>query len=120
MAVLVAQVFNMTYQESLQWQEKEKAFLDTLDLMPLLIKGKDLRDLKYEIEDLYQIGSIGFIKAIQRFDTSFEVRLSTYAVPYILGEIKRFIRDDGPIKVSRSLKELNIQVNKLKDDYFNI
>ena len=48
-----------------------------------------------------------FIKAIQRFDTSFEVRLSTYAVPYILGEIKRFIRDDGPIKVSRSIKELN-------------
>lgn len=44
----------MTYQESLQWQEKEKAFLDTLDLMPLLIKGKDLRDLKYEIEDLYE------------------------------------------------------------------
>ena len=60
----------------------------------------------YDIEDLYQIGSIGFIKAIQRFDTSFEVRLSTYAVPYILGEIKRYIRDDGPIKVSRSIKEL--------------
>ena len=59
----------------------------------------------YEIEDLYQIGSIGLIKAIQRFDTSFEVRLSTYAVPYILGEIKRYIRDDGPIKVSRSIKE---------------
>ena len=46
----------------------------------------------YDTEDLYQIGSIGFIKAVQRFDTSFEVRLSTYAVPYILGEIKRFIR----------------------------
>ena len=63
----------------------------------------------YDIEDLYQIGSIGLIKAIQRFDTSFEVRLSTYAVPYILGEIKRFIRDDGPIKISRSIKELNIK-----------
>ena len=49
----------------------------------------------YDIEDLYQIGSIGFTKAIQRFDTSFEVRLSTYAVPYILGEIKRYIRDDA-------------------------
>ncbi len=48
----------------------------------------------YELEDLYQIGSIGFIKSIKRFDTSFEVKLSTYAVPYILGEIKRFIRDD--------------------------
>ena len=73
----------------------------------------------YEIEDLYQIGSIGFIKAIQRFDTSFEVRLSTYAVPYILGEIKRFIRDDGPIKVSRSIKELNIKIMELQKEYFN-
>ena len=73
----------------------------------------------YEIEDLYQIGSIGFIKAIQRFDTSFEVRLSTYAVPYILGEIKRFIRDDGPIKVSRSIKELNVKILELQKQYFN-
>ena len=71
----------------------------------------------YDIEDLYQIGSIGLIKAIQRFDTSFEVRLSTYAVPYILGEIKRFIRDDGPIKVSRSIKELNVKINELKRHY---
>ena len=71
----------------------------------------------YEIEDLYQIGSIGFIKAIQRFDTSFEVRLSTYAVPYILGEIKRFIRDDGPIKISRSIKELAYEIIKYKDEY---
>ena len=73
----------------------------------------------YEVEDLYQIGSIGFIKAIQRFDTSFEVRLSTYAVPYILGEIKRYIRDDGPIKVSRSIKELNIKILELQKEYFN-
>ena len=48
----------------------------------------------YEYEDLYQIGCIGFIKAIKKFDTNFEVQLSTYAVPYILGEIKKFIRDD--------------------------
>ena len=73
----------------------------------------------YDIEDLYQIGSIGFIKAIQRFDTRFEVRLSTYAVPYILGEIKRYIRDDGPIKVSRSIKELNVKILELQKEYFN-
>ena len=73
----------------------------------------------YDIEDLYQIGSIGLIKAIQRFDTSFEVRLSTYAVPYILGEIKRFIRDDGPIKISRSIKELNIKIIELQKEYMN-
>ena len=73
----------------------------------------------YDIEDLYQIGSIGLIKAIQRFDTSFEVRLSTYAVQYILGEIKRFIRDDGPIKISRSIKELNIKIIELQKEYLN-
>lgn len=73
----------------------------------------------YDIEDLYQIGSIGLIKAIQRFDTSFEVRLATYAVPYILGEIKRFIRDDGPIKISRSIKELNIKIIELQKEYLN-
>lgn len=73
----------------------------------------------YDIEDLYQIGSIGLIKAIQRFDTSFEVRLSTYAVPYILGEIKRFIRDDEPIKISRSIKELNIKIIELQKEYLN-
>ncbi len=71
----------------------------------------------YEVEDLYQIGCIGFIKSIKRFDTNFEVKLSTYSVPYILGEIKRFIRDDGPIKVSRSIKELNIKINELKKHY---
>ena len=71
----------------------------------------------YEVEDLYQIGCMGFIKSIKRFDTSFEVKLSTYSVPYILGEIKRFIRDDGPIKISRSIKELNVKINELKKHY---
>ena len=71
----------------------------------------------YEIEDLYQIGCMGFIKSIKRFDTSFEVKLSTYSVPYILGEIKRFIRDDGPIKISRSIKELQVKISELKKQY---
>lgn len=71
----------------------------------------------YEAEDLYQIGCMGFIKAIKRFDTNFDVRISTYAVPYILGEIKRFIRDDGLIKVSRSIKELGIKIRELEQDY---
>lgn len=60
----------------------------------------------YELEDLYQIGCIGFVKAVQKFDESYNVKLSTYAVPIIIGEIKRFLRDDGLIKISRSLKEL--------------
>lgn len=71
----------------------------------------------YDKEDIYQIGCMGFIKAIRRFDSSFDVRLSTYAVPYILGEIKKFLRDDGPVKVSRSLKELYIKISELQKDY---
>ena len=59
-----------------------------------------------EMEDLIQIGSIGLLKAIDKFDQSYEVKFSTYAVPLIAGEIKRFLRDDGLIKVSRSLKEM--------------
>ena len=71
----------------------------------------------YDKEDIYQIGCLGFIKAIRRFDSSYDVKLSTYAVPYILGEIKKFLRDDGPVKVSRSLKELNTKINELKNEY---
>ena len=73
----------------------------------------------YDKEDLFQIGCLGLLKAIEKFDVNYNVAFSTYAVPLILGEIKKFFRDDGAIKVSRSLKELNIQVNKLRDDYFS-
>ena len=73
----------------------------------------------YELEDLYQIGMIGFIKSIRNFDINFEVKLSTYAVPYILGEIKRFIRDDGPIKVSRGLKDLNRKIIELQKEWIS-
>lgn len=68
----------------------------------------------YPKEDLYQIGCIGLIKAIKRFDTDYNVKITTYAVPYIMGEIKRFIRDDGPIKISRSIKELLTKINELQ------
>ncbi|TCT14286.1 RNA polymerase sigma (RpoX/SigF) subunit [Natranaerovirga pectinivora] len=69
----------------------------------------------YELDDLFQIGSIGLIKAIDKFDLSYDVKFSTYAVPMILGEIKRFLRDDGIIKVSRSLKEIANKVRITKD-----
>ncbi len=62
---------------------------------------------------------MGFIKSIKRFDTNFEVKLSTYAVPYMIGEIKRYIRDDGPIKVSRGIKELGFKIQELKKEYLN-
>ena len=71
----------------------------------------------YDKEDIYQIGCMGFIKSIRRFDANFEVKLSTYAVPYILGEIKKFLRDDGPVKISRSLKELNVKINEMQKQY---
>lgn len=69
----------------------------------------------YELEDLFQIGSIGLMKAIDKFDTSFDVKFSTYAVPMITGEIKRFLRDDGMIKVSRSLKENGAKMKQARE-----
>ncbi len=73
----------------------------------------------FELEDLYQIGCLGFIKSIKRFDTTFDVKLSTYTVPYILGEIKRYIRDDGAIKVSRSIKELQAKIRQIQVEFRN-
>lgn len=69
-----------------------------------------------EAEDLFQIGAIGLVKAIDRFDLSFGVKFSTYAVPMIAGEIKRFLRDDSMIKVSRSLKELAFKAARLREE----
>ena len=68
-----------------------------------------------EPEDLYQIGAIGLLKCIEKFDFSYDVKFSTYAVPMILGEIKRFLRDDGTVKVSRSLKELAWRAKRLQE-----
>ena len=66
-------------------------------------------------DDLYQLGAIGLLKAIERFDFSYNVKFSTYAVPLIIGEMKRFLRDDGTIKVSRSLKELAYHAKKIQE-----
>ena len=71
--------------------------------------------LRGEPEDLYQIGAIGLLKCIEKFDFSYDVKFSTYAVPMILGEIKRFLRDDGTVKVSRSLKELAWRAKRLQE-----
>ena len=71
----------------------------------------------YEVEDLFQIGCMGFVKAIKRFDVNFETQLSTYAVSMIIGEIKRFLRDDGMIKVSRSIKTLAIKIRSLNEKF---
>lgn len=106
--------------------------MDNLEMIKLAHEGdKEARDLLvnenmgliwsivkrfsgrgYEMEDLFQIGCIGILKAIDKFDMSFNVQFSTYAVPMITGEIKRFLRDDGIIKISRTLKENSYKINK--------
>lgn len=69
-----------------------------------------------EMEDLFQIGSIGLLKAVDKFDLTFEVKFSTYAVPMIAGEMKRFLRDDGMLKVSRSLKENHYRLFQIREE----
>ncbi|MBO8138550.1 MAG: RNA polymerase sporulation sigma factor SigF [Desulfotomaculum sp.] len=69
----------------------------------------------YELEDLFQIGTIGLMKAIDKFDLNYDVKFSTYAVPMIVGEIRRFLRDDSPVKVSRSLKEAAYRIQVAKE-----
>ena len=78
---------------------------------------KRFKNSRYETEDLFQIGAVGLIKSIKRFNPEYNVKLSTFAVPYIIGEIKRHFRDDGMVKVSRSLKDLNIKIEMLKKQY---
>ena len=68
-----------------------------------------------DMEDLFQIGSIGLLKAVDKFDTSYDVKFSTYAVPMIIGEIKRYLRDDGILKVSRSLKENHYRIYQVRE-----
>ncbi|CAM3060038.1 SigF/SigG family RNA polymerase sporulation sigma factor [Filibacter tadaridae] len=70
-----------------------------------------------DTEDLFQIGCIGLMKSIDKFDLSYEVKFSTYAVPMIVGEIQRFLRDDGMVKVSRSIRELSFKIRHATDDY---
>lgn len=69
----------------------------------------------YEWDDLFQIGCIGLIKAVQRFDLNFSVKFSTYAVPMIIGEIRRFMRDDNPVKVSRPVKDMAYKIHRMQE-----
>lgn len=70
----------------------------------------------YDADDLFQIGCIGLMKAVDKFDLSFDVKFSTYAVPMIIGEIQRFLRDDSTVKVSRSLKETARHIRRVRDE----
>lgn len=103
--------------ESYNYDDNEKLLVlakkgdkDALDILiemnlPLVSSiSKKFSNRGYDYEDIYQIGSMGLVKAINNFDNSYKVKFSTYAVPMIIGEIKRFLRDDGMIKVSRGIK----------------
>ena len=73
-----------------------------------------------DLEDLFQIGCIGLMKSVDKFDLSYEVKFSTYAVPMIIGEIQRFLRDDGMVKVSRSIRELSFKIRHATDEFIRL
>ena len=96
----------------MQWQKSQKRINGLIWSIVKRFIGRG-----YDLDDLYQIACIGFIEAIQRFDFEVGTKLSTYSVQYMIGEIKKFLRDDGIIKVSRSLKELGIKIRELEKNY---
>ena len=96
---------------------KEILIKENSPLIKSIIKRYIEKGIEYD--DLFQLGSLGFLKAIQNFKEEFGVKFSTYAVPMIAGEVKRFLRDNGIIKVSRSTKTLNSQINKFINEYVN-
>ena len=94
-------------------EAREQLVQKNIGLVKSIVSRYTARDV--EKEDLIQIGMIGLIKAIDNFDTTYEVRFSTYAVPMIAGEIRRFLRDNGAIKVSRSIKDHRVAVNRSRE-----
>ena len=99
--------------EKTRSEAKEQIIRENTGLIWSVVKRFGNRG--YDSEDLFQIGSIGLLKCIAKFDLSYEVKFSTYAVPMIIGEIKRFLRDDGMIKVSRPIKETAAKARYMQD-----
>ena len=96
---------------------REKLISDNMGLVWSIVRR--FLNRGHEGEDLFQIGCIGMLKAIDRFDTEFDVAFSTYAVPMIAGEIRRFIRDDGIVKISRKIKENQMKIMHQREIYIN-
>ncbi len=94
---------------------KEKLISFNSPLIKSVVKRYLNKGVEYD--DLYQLGAMGFVKAINNYDPTFNVKFTTYAVPMIAGEIKRFLRDDGTIKVSRSIKYMSIQIKNFINEY---
>lgn len=97
---------------------KEKLISFNSPLIKSIVKRYLNKGVEYE--DLYQLGAMGFVKAINNYDPTFNVKFTTYAVPMIAGEIKRFLRDDGTIKVSRSIKHMAIEIKNFINEYNKI
>ncbi len=100
--------------------ESAKELLINGNLKLVLSILKRFNNTKYNMDDLFQVGVIGLIKAIDNFDVTLGLRLSTYAVPLIIGEVKRYIRDNTSIRVSRSVKDLAYKIIKFQDEYLSI
>ncbi len=96
-------------------QAKNTLINENSPLIKSIIKRFCGKGLEYD--DLYQLGCLGFVKAIKNFNPDFNVKFSTYVVPMVIGEVKRFMRDDGAIKVSRAIKSLNLKINKYIEAY---
>lgn len=96
---------------------KEVLIKENSPLIKSLIKRYLNKGIEYE--DLFQLGSLGFIKAIYNFKEEYNTKFSTYVVPMVIGEIKRFMRDDGSIKVSRAIKSQNIKINRYIEEFFS-
>lgn len=96
---------------------KEELVKGNLKLVLKILR--QFNNSKYNLDDLFQVGVIGLIKAIDNFDLSYNLKLSTYACPLILGEIKRYIRDNTSVRVSRSIKDLAYQILRFKEDFQN-
>lgn len=94
---------------------KSRLVAGNFPLIKSVLKRFQFKGVEYD--DLYQLGCVGFLKAIKNFDEQFGVKFSTYAVPMIAGEIKRFLRDDGAIKVSRAIKTLSVKVRAYIDEH---
>ncbi len=97
-------------------EAKSALIAENSPLIKSIIKRFVSKGLEYD--DLYQLGCLGFVKAIKNFNPEFNVKFSTYVVPMVIGEIKRYMRDDGAIKVSRAIKSLNIKIKKFIESYY--
>ncbi len=96
-------------------QAKEILLVNNTNLIKSIVKRFIGKGVEYD--DLYQLGCMGFLKAVKNFDENYDVMFSTYAVPMIIGEIKRYMRDDGAIKVSRAIKTLALKIKNYTEEY---